>query len=1438
MPNITEKVFREPNNLCDPYPFGYTAGNTKAKPTFNPSYYAYIISKILKMLSQNDTGHDLLKPRGDYKPKDIFSTKAYNYLMTGNYFPLENTSDYMYGLNFPEFRTSKGSSFENKVARSIELNADLQPAIVRITYRDVFEGMDTTLWPPLLISQDLFQKVKDSNGSISIVTGLGDTADDAEEDDEEETAASPKSFEFYFSTLTEPQQTDLQIKVTYFIKWFMFSEQLNDMPERFPPEAEGLPMDFDMNSRVLISADAGFSFLKTIFEWRGSKIVPLINVPTILDSASTSISEFDESEEDSIVFENLEQGTVYPLFANYFTSEKIIMCYVLNDNCEFAIDNMYCFSLCILNVEKFPQETDTDTDTGMTLKQAYDNIRTVDRSEPLYNNSCRVIYNFIIRHPQLVVRYYFGEPEKTNRPTDKCGKCGAGVPYIGKVFKTIDNAKQLLMRDPRTNAGTIKDVFDNLKGINGRIPFADARIFNLFKIDSENNGFVQSATDEDLNYLFKILADYKRTGDYGQMYAVLNALLDGKYGTSCKIFLTVDELAALISRLCAVPTMQQTPGTGKITLYRNIDHTINSDPAAILAYNVKQIEKMRNAFISECTTKREFVVEKIDAQKEVLINLTEQLITFLNTPPVGAGLGLDFFDILSLCNAIAILNHILFTISLLDNFDEQLGRLSTIDNMEQLKLQIQEIKDTELYSLADFVSKYFPRLLQEEPVTPFTQDQLEAGNFVMPSLLAFKSRHCTGIDRNLRSNFDLMRRRAKEYIDRFKTGGRVRAGKILPETERALTIIKFNNFLGTLWVMQFVDRPIAIDSESFEVLSEQFGVLTYSAEFISERVQKDFREIRQGVGVGGDRASLGGGKKLKNGKILQKGGAIIEENEDEKHNSENNTKFVQHIIADYLKKCEIKCNNFMNDVLNNSGGNEGNEENIIADAVLGNKPLDLILTLIILNYDVVKFCNELLYGINGLMTMATELAYKFKTDFTLDDTFGADLEERDIVSRLTSINDNCFEVLFTMDEMLGTNDVISIVNIYEIYQKSRLKKTNTKSQSNEANISQKFLSQYSLPLNSTASSSKGGGASPTIWPGKGGMTGDGTGEETSKDNKPDVSTSKTDSIPKSDMVEAKVEESKVEEEAKLVEEIDEVNSINKQRTKYLENFKKNFKTDKTDRRYLIDNIKLNLQKSAAVSATPQDSQKTEAESLGSQMETGGTFFSPDSERSQYYSVDSESPIREKLDFYSVDNSPTKNYEIPEELSEEDISPEELSEEDISPEDLNLVFRPVKLSEKQLALIDTHDNQPQLSAEQLASTNSIERRQTIGGGFGGGFGGFGGFGGDGNEELHKKVAEAVRLINEINQGRAANNEAIHNKVQNLMDAYNNIKLTPEQEDNYQIMGIYLTQKFMGGSIKNSKKRQSRTHKKRIIKKPKKTYKKNKHFSQHKTRKINK
>ena len=487
MLNITEQVFREPNNLCDPYPFGYTAGNTKAKPTFNPLYYGHMIHKILKMLSQNDTGHDLLKPRGDYKPKDIFSTKAYNYLMTGHYFQLENTSDYMYGLNFPEFRTSKGSSFENKVARSIELNADLQPAIVRITYRDVFEGIEKNGANFLLRDPILFQKVKDSNGSISIVTGLGDTADDAEEDDEEETAASPKSFEFYFSTLTEDEQTELQIKVTLFIKWFMFSNTLNAMPEDFPVEGMQMFMSGQENldSRVLISADAGFSFLKTIFEWPGSKIVPLINVPTILDSASTSISEFDESEEDSIVFENLEQGTVYPLFANYFTSEKIIMCYVLNDNCEFAIDNMYCFSLCILNVEKFLEEQDTEH--GLTLKQAYDNIRTVERRDPLYNNSCRVIYNFIIRHPQLVVRYYFGEPERNNKPTDKCGKCGAGVPYIGKVFKTIDNAKQLLMRNSITNAGNIKKEFENLNPFKMR-KLLDEKLKEFYRIiDTRGN---------------------------------------------------------------------------------------------------------------------------------------------------------------------------------------------------------------------------------------------------------------------------------------------------------------------------------------------------------------------------------------------------------------------------------------------------------------------------------------------------------------------------------------------------------------------------------------------------------------------------------------------------------------------------------------------------------------------------------------------------------------------------------------------------------------------------------------------------------------------------------------------------------------------------------------------------------------------------------------
>ena len=109
----------------------------------------------------------------------------------------------------------------------------------------------------------------------------------------------------------------------------------------------------------------------------------------------------------------------------------------------------------------------------------------------------------------------------------------------------------------------------------------------------------------------------------------------------------------------------------------------------------------------------------------------------------------------------------------------------------------------------------------------------------------------------------------------------------------------------------------------------------------------------------------------------------------------------------------------------------------------------------------------------------------------------------------------------------------------------------------------------------------------------------------------------------------------------------------------------------------------------------------------------------------------------------------------------------------------------------------------------------------------------------HDNIHENVAKTVQLIKDINEGLAANSEKIYNNVQKLVDAYNNIELTPEQNVNYEIMGNYLIQYIMrGGSIKNSKKRQSRTQKKRIIKQPKKTYKKNKHFSQHKTRKTNK
>ena len=63
--------------------------------------------------------------------------------------------------------------------------------------------------------------------------------------------------------------------------------------------------------------------------------------------------------------------------------------------------------------------------------------------------------------------------------------------------------------------------------------------------------------------LYALMADYKRQGDYNQIHEVLSSILQRGKNTEIVTFASGDELAALISRLCGIPTILQWSGGGK-----------------------------------------------------------------------------------------------------------------------------------------------------------------------------------------------------------------------------------------------------------------------------------------------------------------------------------------------------------------------------------------------------------------------------------------------------------------------------------------------------------------------------------------------------------------------------------------------------------------------------------------------------------------------------------------------------------------------------------------------------------------------------------------------------------------------------------------------------------------------------------------------------------
>jgi len=674
---IEEGNFRSciTNNSAN-YPYFTNDGNNvELKPLITPDEKK---ANPLNFLMINDTFHDLVNPRGTYNPNG-FIDGPLNYLLTGRYFPGDNVNTYITGINFPEYQQLTGR-FEPKVAKSFEINMGLQTADTFITYDDILDNVAIVVPNQITINPPLLSKVINSNGSIAISLNSGENS----------------TFSAYIENeITKNRNfnvTEAYLKISYFIRWYLHIPDIN----------EGT-LSYDLTNSMKILFDAGSSFLKEFFSAEGSMVQPFVAIPCILDSASTSTEKLDPTL--NFYFEDLKAGQVVPIVSNYFSCDKYFFCYLPNTGDEYDLDTLYGFSLAIL---KIPLHKDGEEDLSIEethLNFAITNVRTKNPKleADVLEEALQFIYNYINANPDKVARYYFGQVKKDSKVNDisSCGTCGAGVPYIGRVINKIKDLRTVTDRE------TLKIELNSLKNsttepLGGRIPFSDARILKI----------ILDLTPDNLDTLFQILADYKRTGDYQQAYTVLKAILTGaKDNRECFTFCSGDELSALIGRLLGVPTIYQTAINAQCRLYRG--RLFSTDQVAQLQYELKNDKNIIQKYCGSIRGKIELLREFIQANYKYNLELREKLRTFITSlqreftnPLVINDKQMNtFFKLISVRNAYNKLNEIieLSDVLLLGNFFElplNVGVDATPGDSVQQILQIcTQIKGIEITAI-------------------------------------------------------------------------------------------------------------------------------------------------------------------------------------------------------------------------------------------------------------------------------------------------------------------------------------------------------------------------------------------------------------------------------------------------------------------------------------------------------------------------------------------------------------------------------------------------------------------------------------------------------------------------------------------------------------------------------------------------------------------
>jgi hypothetical protein len=672
----------------------------------------------LILLAIYDTYHDFGGERGD---ADFFNKVVAKFLMLNQQTPSNNNDETnSYKDAFSQILSRQNlnfygpGSYENKVASLFENVASLQKAVTTITYSEIIKNVAINHSSrSLIINSDFFTKIIASNGSLNIIPSLSENL----------------TFERFICTYGNDgdiERDEALLKIGNFIKWYLHSPSLESL---------------GIIDQIRITADAGFFHFGKIMSVSGSGGIPYITVPNILDSASTSISKLDP--DIPIEYEKLEQDIVYPIYSNYFSSSIYFICYIVNQGKEFGVDSPFCFSLCIFNIDLL-NAMNPASDLPNAIKFIRENVWSLEDEQ--YISALKNIKLAIDTYPGMVVRYYFGEVERDlMNDTSKCGTCGAGVNYIGRVFSKINSAATVVNSSATlTSVATVKPIFDQLiteEKLNSRIPISDGRIVKLFKRSESNN--IYDFTN--IHNLYYLLADYKRTGDYQQIYTILLKIIEnGNINTSNYTFSTGDELAALLSRLLRLPTIWQVGSTGRTTLYRNT--FFSSTPEQQLE---NTIERLRFDIDKETIQIQEGV-----HVLRIFLNLYNNLYLLKDKIKLLYEKEDNYFSKLLLINLFYVLNGLMRMANNISSMLLQLEKLILIDTTSYTLLELTshlELKKTVKNQIQTFIVeivRYFPNFIDDSDsvVTSFnvTKEYFEgtgASTITIPLLnLKFKNK--------------------------------------------------------------------------------------------------------------------------------------------------------------------------------------------------------------------------------------------------------------------------------------------------------------------------------------------------------------------------------------------------------------------------------------------------------------------------------------------------------------------------------------------------------------------------------------------------------------------------------------------------------------------------------------------------------------------------